>query len=316
MEKLQAEEPGLSDKISVSIGINKKAVIVYSDMVKHIRENDRLSLLEDKIALNELHTEIAAGEGKSGFDTLDLDAERNILNYLNAFKIEEINEQASVKAENAVILLLGYPAVLTVMIAVVLCADIISSEFDIKTCYLLFTQPMKKSKLFLSKIISAFLFTGSFYSLFFILLYFIMTVIKGRLPYNYPYIYYNGASSVIPAVRFLMLSFILLFLLLSFVISLTFFISSLLKNTPTAISAATVLIFLLYLLSSGGLLGGAAHLSPFSYLNITSVINGTTSRLYGDARITFTNGIAVLILSILVFLISGIVILKNNTRNL
>lgn len=88
LEKLQAAEPGLSDKISVSIGINKKAVIVYSDMIRHIRENDRLSLLEDKIALNELYTEIA-GEGKGGYDTLQLDAERTVLNYLN-YNIQQL----------------------------------------------------------------------------------------------------------------------------------------------------------------------------------------------------------------------------------
>ncbi len=307
-----------SKDINLLIEENEQMIIVLNNMIHHIQNNDRLSLLDDKIAYNNLTLVTLSHPGiVGGRDTTEIKEETDFLTHLKDLKLEEINELVSIKADNAIILLLGFPAIIIIIITVFMCADVISSEFDNKTSYILFSQPIKKSKIFFGKFINSTLLITLIFSLFFIILYSVLTIIKGGLQFNYPYTYYNGNNmSSIPAISFILLSFVLLFLIIFFVISLTFFVSSLFKNTLASASVTAVFIFLFYLLSSNGLFGGTAHLLPFSYFNIASVINGETSLLYNNTDIIFMNGVIVLTASILIFMLSGFIVFKNNTGNI
>ncbi len=319
LQKYENENPDSLDKNVDYMDEYNRTKNVLSDMIQHIRNNDRLALVVDKIEYNNLLIERFSHPGdvsESSF-IVTIKEETDLLSYLKDHKLEEINEQASIKADNAIILLLGYPAILIIIIAVFMCADAISSEFDNKTSYILFTQPVKKGKIFFSKFITSSLLITLIFSLFFIILYFVLNIIKGGLQFNYPYKYYNGNNiSLIPAISFIILSFVLLFLIIFFVISFTFFISSIFKNTFASASVTTIIIFLFYILSSKGFFGNFAHLLPFSYFNITSIINGEASQLYSNTDVIFINGVIILTVSILILMSSSFIVFKNNIKNI
>lgn len=318
LEVLQIQNSGQYDFYSESIKTNENMLNILKDMYMHIEQEDRLSLLRDKIEYNNLNIELLSKPNIVSAISIDEIKKENVfLTYLADRNLEEINEQASVQADNAIILLSGYPAIIIIITAVFICADVLTSEFDNKTSYVLFSQPVKKHKIFFGKFLTSSVLITLFFTIFFILLYICLTIIKGGCQYNYPYIYYNGNNdSLIPAISFILLSFVIVYLLLFFVISLTFFISSLFKTTVAAASVTAVFIFMFYLLSSQGLLDGIAHLSPFSYLNVSSVINGEASRLFNNTGVIFINGVMVLMISIIVLLISGMIVFKNNTNNI
>lgn len=179
------------------------------------------------------------------------------------------------------------------------------------------SQRIKKRKIFIGKFIADAVMITLFFALFFILLYISLSFIKGGLQFQYPYVYYNGGGSALtPAISVILLSFVLIYLLTIFIVSLTFLISSVFKTTVAVVSVTTLVTFLFYLMSSNGLLGKAAHLFPFSYLNVTSVINGEAVGLFNNTNVCFLNGVIVLIISILILLTAGIYIFENNTGNI
>lgn len=319
LKKMQGEQTQLYDRLSESIVHNEKSIKIYKDMYSHIMDNNRLALLDDKIAIDNIYREIANADntGNTGINIEELKKDIALLEYLRDNKMEQINETASIKADNAIILLLGFPAIIILIIAVFMCADIMASEFDNRTSYVLFSQPIKKSKIFFGKFIISNLLISLFITLFLIAVYIALTFIKGGLQFKYPYMYFDGVNNTtIPAILFIALCFVLLFLLITFVISMTFFVSSIFKNTLATVSVTTVALFLFYILSSKGFLGNIAHLSPFSYLNISSVINGETAQLFNNTSVVLLNGIIVLIVSILILMISSFFIFIKNTNNI
>ncbi|WP_078380735.1 hypothetical protein [Sutcliffiella halmapala] len=103
----------------------------------------------------------------------------------------------------------------------------------------------------------------------------------------------------------------LLILCLIFILTITIFLSTFIKNS-LSVFAVSILINIsgYYLTTKFG--ENYAHLSPFTYFNLSKVVNGELSVVVDNVNINFLNGSIVLMGLTLLFMFFGYLVLRNN----
>ena len=100
---------------------------------------------------------------------------------------------------------------------------------------------------------------------------------------------------------------------LLFLVSLSIFLSLFFKS-QFGVFTTTVLIGVIGYAGSRELLVDKAHLSPFTYFDISKIVNGEVSALVNNPGITAQSGYLVLLGSTLLLLLIGYILLSRKNR--
>lgn len=198
------------------------------------------------------------------------------------------------------------------------------------TIQLMKTQPISASNLYFSK-----LFLGITLSIVSCLALFLVIILTGSIfnrfgDWAYPIIHYNHDSIVastnysgmisngfgyhfLPLGEYLIYSIVIFVLCITFILTITMFLSTFIKNTLTVFVMSTLFHISGYYLTEK-FTTDYAHLSPFTYFQFTKVINGELSIVVDNANINFLYGSIVLTGLTLLFMIFGYLVLRNNNR--
>lgn len=240
---------------------------------------------------------------------------------LNTLLLEEgikpIYTSVSMEGFNFIQLFLNNPiSILIVIFIIILSADVVSSEFDYNTYKLLFTQPVSKINILLSKVVATLIMVS-------IILFGIITIsflylgfTKGFGNINYPIQFYNnGVTEYITIGKFILFELLLFIILITFICILSIVISSFSKNTSNSIAVSIIVIVSGYMISSKGFFSNFAHLNPFIYFDISNVIKGSLATSYKNVNINFKYGLITLGLSMIILLVVNVLLFKKNNTN-
>ncbi|WP_433958342.1 ABC transporter permease [Cytobacillus horneckiae] len=114
----------------------------------------------------------------------------------------------------------------------------------------------------------------------------------------------------IPLGEYLIKCVVLYLIVLIFLITLAHFCSLFINNQFSVFSLLLIVTVAGYMVSSE-VLTKHAHLSPFTYLNVSKVINGEISTLINNPDITFLTGSVTLLVSTIVLKIIGSIVLMK-----
>ncbi|TSJ63523.1 ABC transporter permease subunit [Allobacillus salarius] len=198
------------------------------------------------------------------------------------------------------------------------------------TIHFLQTQPISKTTIFLGKILSSSLIFIVSYIGLMVLLLFLGTITDRFGDWNFPILHYDSLSSTssvgytgtitdyenygfhfTPLGNYLLKCIGLLFMLTILVITLSGFISTFIKNT-FAVMVFTVLVLVSGHFISIEYLSKWAFLSPFIYLDLFKVSNGTMATLLDQSLINTTMGIVTLFVSSCLLVYFSCIILKRD----
>lgn len=231
--------------------------------------------------------------------------------------IKPIYTSVSMEGFNFIQLFLNSPiSILIVIFIIILSADIVSSEFDSNTYKLLFTQPISKINILLSKVIATLIMVSI--TLFGIILICFLTLgfKNGFGVINYPIQFYNnGITEYISIGKFILFELVLFIMIITFICILSIAISSFSKSTSNSIAVSIIITVAGYMISSKGFFSNFAHLNPFIYFDMSNVLKGIIGISYGNYNINFKYGLITLGLSIIILLIVNILLFKKNNIN-
>lgn len=231
--------------------------------------------------------------------------------------IEPIYTSVSMEGFNFIKLFLNTPiSIIIVILIIVLSADVISSEFDSNTYKLLFTQPISKMKILLSKTIAILIMVNAIMLGIITICFCSLGAIKGFGSINYPIQFYNnGVIEYIGIGKFILFELILFIILITFICILAVIISSFSKSTSNSIAVSIIITVSAYMISSKGFFSKLAHLNPFIYFDISNVLQGNLATSYGNANVNFKYGALILGLSTILLLIVTIFFFEKSNIN-
>jgi len=323
INSLKSETERLPDNVELKqINEDYKATLVLLNEQKNTYlNNDRNKYLSLKIQLDQKDlNDIESGNVIGGEDPSYLKENIAINSILLEKNIKPINTSASMEGLNFIKLFLNNPiSIVLVILIIILNADIVSSEYDSNTFKLLFTQPIRKSKIILSKVLSSIIITNVIFISLLTIIFVSLGFINGFGNPEYPINFLNNrVSEYIGVGKFVLYSSILFILLVNFICIFTNLISTLTKNTATSMSLSIVIIVSVYMISSKGLLNEISHLNPFTYIDIPNVLTGSLSNIYKNSNVNLKYGLIIFILSTLLLLVLTMFIFekKSITRKL
>lgn len=263
-------------------------------------KNDVQSYLKYKIESDEnLVSDIENNKVISGVGINDIKQAIKINTILLENNITPINTNLSMEGFNFIRLFLNNPiSIILAILIIILSADSVSSEFDSNTYKLLFTQPISKVKILISKIIATLIMVYSIILGILTILFLVLGLKNGFGNINYPIAFYNGQSATIEIGNLIIYNLILLVVLIAFISILAITISSFTKNNSSSLATSIIIVVSAYMFSKNGFGNSIAHLNPFVYLDISSVVQGTSSILYDNNYINLQFGILTLGISI------------------
>lgn len=223
------------------------------------------------------------------------------------------------------------PIVLLIVITIIISSSqVFSSEMENKTYKLLYTQPISKTKIFFSKLISNFII-NFFIVLALIFLCFIYQCITKGMGYTKFPVKASISNELIylPLIKYVLYEFILLTILIIFSCSIGTLISLLINNSAASICVSTVFYGLIYILFKNNPTSVIQKYNPGAYFDInrilaSSPVSGLKTILPSNSQgeslsegvltnITFLNGIIILSIMTIIFITIGI-FLSNRKR--
>jgi hypothetical protein len=198
------------------------------------------------------------------------------------------------------------------------------------TIQLMKTQPIMVSSLYLGKLFhSITLSILSSIGLFFLIV-LTGTVFNRFGDWAYPIIHYTHDSIVdstnysgmisngygyhfFPLGEYLIYCSVLFVFCLTFILTITMFLSTFIKNTLT-VFVMSILINVGGYYLTGKFATDFAHLSPFTYFQFSKVINGELSVVVDNTNINFFHGSIVLTGITFMLMFVGYLVLRNNDR--
>ena len=283
---------------------------------KNAYESDDFNkYLESKIQLDKnLLSNIENGNAISPQTSQEVNQNIELNTLLLEEGIKPIYTSVSMEGFNFIQLFLNSPiSILVVIFIIILSADILSSEFDSNTYKLLFTQPISKVNILLSKVVATLIMVSI--TLFGIItIYFLaLGFTKGFGSINYPIEFYNnGVTEYITIGKFILFELVLFIMLIAFISILSIAISSFSKSTSTSIAVSIIVTVSGYMISSKGFFDKFAHLNPFIYFDISNVLKGSLATLYENMNVNFKYGVITLGLLTIILLIVNVLLFKKN----
>ncbi|MGL5068002.1 MAG: ABC transporter permease [Sarcina sp.] len=269
------------------LSLLEKMIIAYS-------KNDFQSYLKCKIELDKkLLLNIENNNVLSGESIDDIKQTIKINTTLLEKNIAPINTNLSMEGFNFIRLFLNSPiSIIIAILIIVLSADSMSSEFDSNTYKLLFTQPISKIKILLSKMLATLIMVYSIILGIIFMFFLILGFKNGFGNINYPLPFYNnGSVDVIEMGNFIGFELILLVILIAFISILSISISIFSKSNSSSLTTSIIIVVAAYMFSKSGFGNAIAHINPFVYLDITNAVQGTSAILYANNHITFQLGV-------------------------
>lgn len=276
--------------------------------------NDMNKYLEYKIQKDsKLVDDIESGFVISELNTEEMKRNIEINTVLLNEGIDPIFTQVSMEGFNFLRLFINSPiSIIIVILIIVLSADVVSSEYDSNTYKLLFTQPISKRKILLSKIISSLIMVVIIVFGIIAIVFCVLGIKNGFGSINYPTLFYdNGAIGIVPLGKFLGYGLILFIILTTFICILAVTISSFCKSNSNSLSTSIIIAVALYMISNKGFFSGLAHLNPFVYFDISNVLQGSIATTYENVNINFKYGALTLGVSTIMLLAAAILLFEK-----
>lgn len=282
-----------------------------------LNSNDWIKVLESQIKIDKnLVKDIESGFTISPISVDEITDNININSILLEKKIKPINENSSMQFYNFLKLFLDSPLILILIIAIIIfTADTVSSEVENKTINLLLTQPISKRKIILSKILSS-IFLMIFIMFSIILLAFLfLGFTQGFGDLNYPTRFLtNGMIDYVSLGKFLLYLIPNFILLIIFTVVLSIFISTITNQAATSSSITILLTISTYMIINYRLLNKVAHLIPFSYISLSSLLQGNLAKNFDNINVNSFYAPIVLIAYTLIILTLTIIIFNNKSN--
>lgn len=307
-----------NEKLKIINNNYEEELNLLKDLKNAYASKDFNKYLESKIQLDKnLLTNIENGNVISPQTPKEISQNIELNTLLLEEGIKPIYTSVSMEGFNFIQLFLNSPiSILIVIFIIILSADIVSSEFDSNTYKLLFTQPISKINILLSKLVATLIMVS-------ITLFGIITICflalgftRGFGAINYPIQFYNnGATEYITIGKFILFELLLFIMLITFICILSVAISSFSKSTSNSIAVSIIVTVSGYMLSSKGFFVKFAHLNPFVYFDISDVLKGSIATSYGNGNVNFKYGAMTLGLSIIILLLINILLFKRNNVN-
>ena len=314
-KEMQKKFPQSNDPQN-DIDLYTEQLNLLNDKQNSLLNNNNIKYLKSLIKLDEnLLTNIQNNKVVNPSEKIgDIEKRINVNKYLLKKNLKPIFTNVSMKGFNFITLFFNAPfAVIIMLLIITLYADIASSEYENNTYKLLFTQPISTVKIFLSKVISAFIVTTILVLVATVIFFGVLSVIKGTGSSQYPVVFFDGnVQKLIPISEFVIYILEMQILFMLFLCILSVLVSAIFKNTGTSISILVVISVSLYMIANSGLLSKVAFLNPFTYVNVNNVLQGIYSDLYNVPNVNFYNGIVLLIVLIVVLIGAGIFYSSKN----
>lgn len=193
-----------------------------------------------------------------------------------------------------------------------------------RTISLIATQPMTRSHMYLSKLV-LFSLAGFLIAGFALLFMIILGTIGNRFgDWNFPVLFYDaedvvrsanytgivaeeGGFHFINMGRYVVEASVLFLVAILFVLTLAFLVSLFVNNTMASLLVTAIILVGGAVLSASSPFASVAHLSPFTYLNVSKIPNGELATLSNNVSITMNFGVWVLLAGVFVVIVLGVV---------
>ncbi|MFA0814657.1 MAG: ABC transporter permease subunit [Anaerofustis sp.] len=281
---------------------------VLNELLTAYQNGDRHGEL---VLENELDTLILSNETLSENEIASLNEELDINQILLEKGIEPENTQYSMQSYQFIRLVNGgmMPFLMLLLILLV-SSDVVSEEIETGTYKALFTQPVKRTNLLIAKSIAQTGFFLLFFLLIFSVFFFGLGVFRGFGVVDYPVLIYSGEYIGIGQLILTMLPLMVLNLMAA--VSFSVLCSVLFDSGTASISAAMIVMTLLYLISSKMMLfRSIAGYNPLMYWNVPAVLYGT----YSDIGVFYQTGLVVMPIVIVICYVSAFLVFKKKTVN-
>lgn len=303
-----------NEKLQVIKNDYQEELDLLKDTKVSLVNNDFNKVLENKIKLDDLLLKgIEEGNTISSKSVQEIEESKKINNYLIENNIEPIFEQVSMQGINFVKLFLNNPiSIILIILVIILSSDVMSSEFDSNTYKLLFIQPISRKKILLSKVLSTIIIINVIIFTIIGAIFAILGIINGFGDINYPIKFYNnGTTELIGIGKFILLELVIIGVINIFICVLSLAISSLNKSTSNSIAVMIITTIGAYMISSSGLVNKIAHLNPFAYFNISSLLQGDLTILYNNYNVSFKFALLIIPIITIIILIINIIIIER-----
>ena len=113
--------------------------------------------------------------------------------------------------------------------------------------------------------------------------------------------------------KFSILEMIMFIFIIIFIVSLSVGMSALFKNTSMSIAVSIIISVSLYMITTKGMLNSIAEINPFAFFDISSVLQGTASKMYSNNNVDFYHGILTLSVFSIIIIVSTIIYFNKQT---
>lgn len=226
---------------------------------------------------------------------------------------------------------------LGIVLLLFLFGDSLTTEIEEQSLYFYFSQPVKRSRLYMTKYVLTWMQSMLVTVGLLIFGFIVATLFSGKSSFSYPVIVFTEKSmTLIPIIQYIGQVFLVFAFVLAFCFALHFFVSILLKKTSFSLVVTVMVLFEGYILSTmnNDFMRRIAHLNPFTYLNVSKLFVGYDFRPFAlasienqeyyanwclprtlhNGQINSLNGMLVLSLATAIFLIVGCFCIKKNVH--
>lgn len=315
-KNLLKEYPG-NKNLEISLATQEKEIKIYEREKEAYISKDFSEYLKCKIEIDkdtldgiENNTIISPSDNPE-----ELKNKIKINKLLLEKKINPIFTNVSMESFNFCRLFLNSPFLILIAIIIIIwCADVVSSEFDYNTYKLLFTQPVSKAKILISKLLAAIILSTIILLLLLAVLFVMLGVINGFGSGEYPIQFFkDNVIQYINIGKFSILEMIMFIFIIIFIVSLSVGMSALFKNTSMSIAVSIIISVSLYMITTKGMLNSIAEINPFAFFDISSVLQGTASKMYSNNNVDFYHGILTLSVFSIIIIVSTIIYFNKQT---
>lgn len=313
LEDEYRETPSNNDLGRIIQEVKSDIDLLYK-MQYALLKGDWENYLENKIKLDSnLLLSIEEGRTITSLSTKDLKDEIEVNELLLEKGIPPINTLFSMEGLNFISVAMQRNTVLMILFVVAFfTCSFIACEFEKGTYKLLYTQPIGKIKITLSKIVSAllinYLWVFSILGVFFM----VLSFIYGIGDFDYPTkLLVNNIELYIPIGYFNLLCIGVLFLLVTLVVIVVSLVSSLLRNSNLTLVVSVILFLVLTMLNKQNYFPDFSHLNPILYLDITNVLKGYSAFFTENPQLCINNIYLIILVMIVISFILCIWSSKN-----
>lgn len=254
----------------------KNSVEHFTTMLQGLEEENWDLYLEGRLK-EDKQSLVGVKEGRLvGPLVSDLQQEIELSELLLASHIKPIFTEYSMQSINFLILLLQHKMIVVFLFIVVfMSSHFISSDFEKETYKLLYTQPISKLKILMSKLLSALMINMGWMVVLIGGFSLILGMIYGFGDINYPTKLYVGGEIIYStAGHYLGIGLAMLVCLVLLCVVMTFIFSTLFHHTLIALITSALLLFLPFIGMKNELFINIASYFPFSYEEVGAILSG------------------------------------------